>query len=60
MKQDFTNQELKIHLVEASRVLFELTKRKLAVCLTPNLLSGRVYELTKEGKNLREYLIKIK
>ncbi len=48
------SRELKIHLAEASRVLIELTKRKLAKCLTPNLLSGRVYDLTEEGKKIRE------
>jgi len=47
-------KELNIHLAEASRVLIELTKRKLAKCLTPNLLSGRVYDLTEEGKKIRE------
>ena len=50
-------KELKIHLAEASRVLIELTKRKLAVCLTPNLLSGRIYDLTEEGKKIRRSCI---
>ncbi len=46
------SKELKIHLAEASRVLIELTKRGLATCLTPNLLSGRVYGLTDRGKKV--------
>jgi len=54
------SKELKIHLAEASRALLELSKKGLVECLTPNLLSGRVYGLTKKGKEVLDYIKKIK
>ena len=49
-------KELKIHLAEAGRVLLDLTKRGLVTRLTPNLLSGRVYALTKRGEEIKRKL----
>ena len=47
------SKEINIHLSEASRVLIELSKKGLFQCLTPKLRSGRVYEITKKGKEIK-------
>ena len=41
-----------LHTSHVSNTLAELTKEKLIVCLTPKLRKGRLYELTKTGKEL--------
>jgi len=50
-------KELKINLPHISRALKELELRGLAKCLTPSERVGRLYILTKEGK---EVLKKVK
>ena len=52
------SKQLNLHLSEASRVLIELTKQELVKCLTPKLKSGRVYEISKKGKTVRDKLTK--
>ncbi|HLC61724.1 MAG TPA: ArsR family transcriptional regulator [Candidatus Nanoarchaeia archaeon] len=52
------SKQLNLHLSEASRVLIELSNKGLVECLTPKLKSGRVYELTKQGKDIKNKLTK--
>ena len=39
-----------------ARTLRELNKEKVISCLFPNKRKGRLYSLTKEGKEIREKL----
>ena len=48
----------KINNSHVSRALAELLKKKLVKCLTPKNITGRVYSLTKEGKEIRKHLEK--
>lgn len=47
------SKDMNIHLSEASRVLIELSNKGLVKCITPKLKSGRVYEITKRGKEIK-------
>ena len=44
------------HYVQVSRALAELEAQKLVKCLNPNEKTGRFYELTKRGKNIKKEL----
>ena len=48
----------KLNNSHVSRALAELLKKKLVKCLTPKNITGRVYSLTKEGKEIRKHLEK--
>jgi len=48
--------EVNLYLSHVSKTLNELQKSEIAVCLTPELKRGRIYELTKDGKELASYL----
>lgn len=50
--------EVKLYLSHVSKTLNELQEYNIAVCLNPELKRGRIYELTKEGKDLAKYLQK--
>jgi DNA-binding MarR family transcriptional regulator len=50
-------EEVKLTLANVSRVLRDLEKRKLAMCLNPKAITGRVYELTPQGKIIRDKLL---
>lgn len=52
------SKQLNLHLSEASRVLIELSRKGLVECLTPKLKSGRVYDITKKGKEIKNKLTK--
>ena len=39
-----------------ARTLRELTKEKIVVCLFPKKKKGRLYALTKEGKEIKDKL----
>jgi len=43
-------------LAHVSRVLQELGREKLVVCINPNRSKGRVYELTDAGKTIARLL----
>jgi DNA-binding transcriptional ArsR family regulator len=47
---------LKISLSNVSTKLSELKKRGLVSCITPERRKGRIYILTKKGKDLLEVL----
>ena len=48
----------KISLNSTSDVLGSFVEKGIAVCLNPNEKVGRLYELTKRGKILREEILK--
>jgi len=48
--------EINLYLSHVSKTLNELQQHEIAVCLTPELKRGRIYELTKEGKEVTKYL----
>lgn len=41
-----------LNLANVSRTLTELGKRGLVICLTPKKRVGRIYSLTKTGKDV--------
>ena len=47
----------KISLNSTSDILRSLVKKGIAVCLNPNEKVGRLYELTKKGRILREKIL---
>lgn len=51
-------KKIKIPNSHVSRSLAELGGKKIVVCLTPKAITGRIYELTKLGKEIREHLEK--
>jgi len=42
-----------------SRTLRELTSQKIIICLTPDNKRGRIYRLSKEGKEIGDKLLLI-
>jgi len=46
------SEKTKIYPSHISNTLSELAEKKLVVCLTPKLKKGRLYELTKTGREL--------
>jgi len=58
MNRPMTVTEIKkkidLGLSETSRVLRAFKKQGLAECLNPNDPIGRVYQLTKKGKSIKE------
>lgn len=50
--------EIKTQDSSIARALRQLTEEKIVVCLFPDKKKGRIYELTKEGKLIREKLVK--
>lgn len=45
-------KEIGLNLANVSRSLAELEKKGLIVCLTPKQKVGRLYSLTKKGKDV--------
>ncbi|MBI2176388.1 ArsR family transcriptional regulator [Candidatus Woesearchaeota archaeon] len=50
--------QAKIANSHASRALAELEKKKLVLCLTPKVVTGRIYALTLLGKDILKQLQK--
>ena len=48
--------EVDLYLSHVSKTLNELQDHGISLCLTPNLKRGRIYELTKEGKEIAAYI----
>ena len=53
------SKELGIHLANVSRSLAELEEKKIATCLTPTKKVGKLYSLTKRGKEVLEHIQKM-
>ena len=49
--------EVNLYLSHVSKTLNELQEHDIALCLNPTLKRGRIYELTKEGRELATYII---
>ncbi|MFP4112418.1 MAG: transcriptional regulator [Candidatus Woesearchaeota archaeon] len=45
-------------LNHTSRVLNEFSKKGIARCINPEEKTGRLYELTSQGKELRDKIVK--
>jgi len=52
-------EELKMHISHVSRTLNELEKAEIAECLTPEEKVGRLYGLTRKGKEIRDRISQI-
>lgn len=48
----FLAKDLSINLANVSRALTELENKKIIVCLTPDQKVGKIYTLTKKGKDI--------
>lgn len=48
----FLAKDLSINLANVSRALTELEERNVVVCLTPKQKVGKIYSLTKKGKDI--------
>jgi predicted transcriptional regulator len=55
----FLAKELGLNLANVSRSITELEKEGLIVCLTPKQKVGRLYSLTKKGKDVVSKIEKI-
>ena len=45
-------KEMKISLTHASKIIRELNSKGLIQCLNDNLKIGRIYQVTKDGKEI--------
>ena len=48
----FLAKDLNINLANVSRALAELEDRGITICLTPKQRVGKIYSLTKKGKDV--------
>ena len=48
----FLAKDLSINLANVSRALTELEEKNVVVCLTPKQKVGKIYSLTKKGKDI--------
>ncbi|MDE1867674.1 MAG: helix-turn-helix transcriptional regulator [Thaumarchaeota archaeon] len=48
----FLAKELDLNLANISRALTELEDKDIVVCLTPKQKVGKIYSLTKKGKDV--------
>lgn len=48
----FLAKDLSLNIANVSRALTELENKKLTVCLTPEQKVGKIYTLTKKGKEI--------
>jgi len=48
--------ETNLYLSHVSKTLNELVSSGSVVCLTPELRRGRIYELTKDGKEIARHI----
>lgn len=51
-------EKTKLHFNSVSRILVELEKKGLVMCLNPTQKLIRFYQITKKGKNLLEKIKK--
>ncbi len=55
----FLAKDLSINLANVSRALAELEDKNVVVCLTPEQKVGKIYSLTKKGKDILNKMIKM-
>ena len=48
----FLAKDLSINLANVSRALTELEGKDIVICLTPKQKVGKIYSLTKKGKDI--------
>jgi len=49
-------KEMGISLTHASKIIRELHSKQLVECLNEQLKVGRIYKISKKGKNLMKFL----
>jgi len=52
------SEETKLHLSHVSLTIYDLIKKGLVKCLTPNLKKGKLFSLTATGKEIAGLLKK--
>jgi predicted transcriptional regulator len=52
------SEETKLHLSHVSLTIYDLIKKGLVKCLTPNLKKGKLFSLTTTGKEIAGLLKK--
>jgi predicted transcriptional regulator len=50
------SEETKLYLSHVSLTIYDLVKKGLVECLTPNLKKGKIFSLTTTGKEIAELL----
>jgi len=55
----FLAKDLGINLANVSRALAELEDKKIVACLTPEQKVGKIYSLTKKGKDIHDQMKKM-
>jgi len=50
------SKKTELHLSHVSLTLKQLVEKKLVICLTPKLKKGKLYDLTKTGKDLLKHI----
>lgn len=50
------SDKTELYLSHVSLTLNQLEKKGLVVCLTPNVRKGKLFDLTKDGKNILNHL----
>ncbi len=53
------SKELNINKTHVSRALKELTEQNLVNCLTPNAQKGKIFVISKEGKEILKEIKKL-
>ena len=53
------SEDTKLYLSHVSYVLRDLMKKEVVRCLTPNLRRGKLFTLSKDGKEIADQLEKI-
>ncbi len=48
----FLAKDLDLNLANISRAIAELEDKSIVICLTPKQKVGKIYSLTKKGKNI--------
>jgi DNA-binding MarR family transcriptional regulator len=51
-------KEAQMSLTNVSKILRAFKKKGLVRCLTPKSKTGKIYELTEEGKEVRDRMLK--
>jgi DNA-binding MarR family transcriptional regulator len=51
-------RETKLSITHVSKILRLFREKRIAKCLNPNSMTGKVYELTEIGKRIRSEMVK--
>ncbi|MEM2100119.1 MAG: ArsR family transcriptional regulator [Thermoproteota archaeon] len=54
------SMDSKLYLSHVSRILNELLMKKIIECLTPDLKRGKIFALTRDGKEIADQLERLR